>query len=143
MTNEANKVRLGEVLEGLGHKPMQGTLCEKKCFLCSDNEQGGKEVAWPCEALGKSQGAIKAEKDEPEMEYGITYCTEAGDLREVWDWVKDPTDQIDSDGELSIGKREWVTVLKVSRRPKVVEETLWVNLNNELAVDVFCIPEEG
>lgn len=59
------------------------------------------------------------------LEYGVEYITPAGELRSEWGWIKDPREFIDKDGEIQIGKREWVQVVRVMSRPEVQVTTLW------------------
>jgi hypothetical protein len=66
----------------------------------------------PCEAL-------------VEKEWGVTYPTEQGDLHTEWGYTKNPLHQIDQDGEIQIGKRDWVKAYEVKSRPVVTETVVW------------------
>lgn len=58
-----------------------------------------------------------------EREWGITYLSERGVLHTEWGYTRSPLDQIDEDGQINIGKREWVDVYEIKSRP-VIEETV-------------------
>jgi hypothetical protein len=59
------------------------------------------------------------------MEWGVTYVTEQGDLHTEWGHDRSPVDRIDKDGEILIGKRDWVKVYEVLSRPIVMESSVW------------------
>jgi hypothetical protein len=59
-----------------------------------------------------------------EREWGITY-TRNGDLFTEWGYTRNPLEQIDEDGQIQIGKREWADVYEIKSRPKAEETVEW------------------
>ena len=58
-------------------------------------------------------------------EWGVTYATESGDLRTEWGYIRNPMDQLGADGEIQIGKREWVKAYEIKVRVVVPEIVSW------------------
>ena len=80
------------------------------------------------QARAQEGGRIGEVVAEP-LEWGVTYATESGDLHTEWGYTKNPLTQIDKDGEIQIGKREWVTAYEILSRPAVHEASIWQSLD--------------
>lgn len=57
------------------------------------------------------------------VEYGVTYVGEAGDLHTDWGYSEPP--EIDKDGEVEVGKREWAKAYEIKSRPVTPETSIW------------------
>lgn len=60
-----------------------------------------------------------------EIEWGVTYETETGDLHTEWGYTRSPFDLFDRNGEIQIGKRAWAKAYEILSRPKVAETSEW------------------
>lgn len=65
---------------------------------------------------------------EAEREWGVVY-TRNGDLFTEWGYTSNPLEQIDGDGQINIGKRDWVDVYEIKSRPVVEERIEWQSEN--------------
>jgi hypothetical protein len=59
-----------------------------------------------------------------EREWGVVY-TRHGNIHTKWGYIRNPLDQLDADGQINIGKRDWVDVYEIKSRPVMEERSEW------------------